>query len=149
MLCATAYFFLYKFPFRSQYRHERIQGEFSKFRLGCTHSFPVCANCRQLKHMHWSHLPWGIPRKLGEGRVSWLQGHPVAFNAELDGPMYFAESFLFSKPSLVFFQATNTSLNSPGLETISQLMHRRRDNSRKHSNYYFFHLHVFYHLLCF
>jgi len=63
--------------------------------------------------------------------VSWLQGHPVAFNAELDGPMHFAESFLFSKPSLVFFQATNTSLNSPGLETISQLMQRRKDNSRK------------------
>lgn len=124
--------------------------EFSKFKLGCKHSFPVCANCQQLKHMHCSHLPWGIPLKLGEGRVSWLQGHPVAFNAELDGPMHFAESFLFSKPSLVFFQATNTSLNSPGLETISQLMHRRRDNSRKHSNYYFFHLHVFYHvLLCF
>lgn len=59
--------------------------------------------------------------------MSWLQGHPVAFNAELDGPMHFAESFLFSKPSLVFFQATNTSLNSPGLETIAQLMHRRRD----------------------
>lgn len=63
--------------------------------------------------------------------MSWLQGHPVAFNAELDGPMHFAESFLFSKPSLVFFQATNTSLNSPGLETISQLMQRRKDNSRK------------------
>lgn len=129
-LCATAYFFLYKLPFRSQYRHERIRGEFSKFKLGCTHSFPVCANCQQLKHMHCSHLPWGIPLKLGEGRVSWLQGHPVAFNAELDGPMHFAESFLFSKPSLVFFQATNTSLNSPGLETISQLMHRRREQQK-------------------
>lgn len=138
-------FLLYKFPCRSQYRHERIQGEFSRFKLGCTHSCPACANCQQLEHMHCSHLPRGIPLQLGKA-VVWLQGHPVAFNAELDGPMHFAESFLFSKPSLVLFQATNTSLNSPGLETTSQLMDRRRKNSRQHSNCYFFHLHIFYHI---
>lgn len=145
MLCARACLLLYKFPCRSQYRHERIQGEFSRFKLGCTHSCPACANCQQLEHMHCSHLPRGIPLQLGKA-VVWLQGHPVAFNAELDGPMHFAESFLFSKPSLVLFQATNTSLNSPGLETTSQLMDRRRENSRQHSNCYFFHLHIFYHV---
>lgn len=141
MLCTRACFLLYKFPCRSQYRHERIQGKFSKFKLGRTHSCPACANCQQLEHMHCSHLPRGIPFQLGKA-VVWLQGHPVAFNAELDGPMHFAESFLFSKPSLVLFQATNTSLNSPGLETTSQLMDRRRKNSRQHSNCYFFRLHI-------
>lgn len=30
MLCARACFLLYKFPCRSQYRHERMQGEFSR-----------------------------------------------------------------------------------------------------------------------
>lgn len=144
-LCARACFLLYEFPCRSQYRHERIQGEFSRLKLGCTHSCPACANCQQLEHMHCSHLPRGIPLQLGKA-VVWLQGHPVAFNAELDGPMHFAESFLFSKPSLVLFQATNTSLNSPGLETTSQLMDRRRKNSRQHSNCYFSHLHIFYHI---
>lgn len=119
--------------------------EFSRFKLGCTHSCPACANCQQLEHMHCSHLPQGIPLQLGKA-VVWLQGHPVAFNAELDGPMHFAESFLFSKPSLVLFQATNTSLNSPGLETTSQLMDRRRKKSRQHRNCYFFHLHVVYHI---
>lgn len=145
MLRARACFLLYQFPCRSQYRQERIQGQFSRFKLGCTHSCPACANCQQLEHMHCSHLPRGIPLQLGKA-VVWLQGHPVAFNAELDGPMHFAESFLFSKPSLVLFQATNTSLNSPGLETTSQLMDRRRKNSRQHSNCYFFHLHIFYHV---
>lgn len=144
-LCARACFLLYKFPCRSQYRHERIEGEFSRLKLGCTHSCPACANCQQLEHMHCSHLPRGIPLQLGKA-VVWLQGHPVAFNAELDGPMHFAESFLFSKPSLVLFQATNTSLNSPGLETTSQLMDRRRKNSRQHSKCYFSHLHIFYHI---
>lgn len=61
--------FLHKLPFRSRYRLQRIQGEFSKLKLGCTHSFPVCANYQQLKHKHCSHLPWGIPLKLGEGSV--------------------------------------------------------------------------------
>lgn len=34
-----------------------------------------------------------------------LQGHPVAFNAELDSTVHFAESFLFCKSPLMLFQS--------------------------------------------
>lgn len=35
-----------------------------------------------------------------------LQGHPVAFNAELDSTVHFAEPLLFCKPPLMLFQST-------------------------------------------
>ena len=51
-----------------------------------------------------SMLPWGyLPDKARAGPG--LQGHPVAFNAELDSTVHFAESCLFCKSPLMLFQS--------------------------------------------
>lgn len=67
-----------------------------------THLFPLCW---QLKPMHSSCFLGNtscIHTLAGPG----LQWHSVAFNAELDSTVHFAEPLLFCKPPLMLFQST-------------------------------------------